>query len=696
MLVGVLTATITLVQLAQVPSIYWSASPTLANETLLLAGAGLAGVSTAVRFCNDSICSLPMSAAADVWEHSVQVVVPACGPPCHVELTSKAGLVKVPLNEPDVWWATTARPSALNFSRSAYDPLLIGRQASVRVGERLRVFGRSLSWDTSTQHCTSGAPRPTPGTTLTLHQQLWMAGEAEAVTSAGEAPTAEVPSSAAGCYEAAFLLPTSLPMGDYLAVVHTSWGSSAPLELHVAPALLPDRPIEIDVLVHYRGNLSAALAAADAVTSHGAAAEVVLGEHTYMLDVELKVPVNTTIRGSGPEKTELTFRLPRGSWRAMTVQSGVSLRDFTLTLANTNIAGVAALRASGTQGLLASGLVVTLEAPSGIAVDLERVLGFEVVNSTLGQQGTCEPGVGVLPVLRIHASRFGRLAHNTVKWRCMAFGVDVTDDVVMEENSFERLGDGDVPGGNYISVYDLHYPSSRYWSIARNTFTRSAASASDAHNWQFHESLTFDAPHSYNMGQVLEVLDGGRAVRLDARMHPPRGATLLVLGGPGAGQARLVTGRTPDGRGYALDAPFDPWLTANSSMLGALPTIGEKLVVGNTFISTAVVEWFGMTTKAVVADNTIVNASAVPGTGGVEVPGALVANGLCYKGAPGQVFFSEYLGNQMVNSDGISLIDDFGNAVMDDCKARGWCANRPPSSSSLLPMPAVKLAIANP
>ena len=44
------------------------------------------------------------------------------------------------------------------------------------------------------------------------------------------------------------------------------------------------------------------------------------------------------------------------------------------------------------------------------------------------------------------------------------------------------------------------------------------------------------------------------------------------------------------------------------------------------------------------------------------------------KGAPGQIFFSEYVGNTMASSDGISLIDDFGNTVMDDCYAHGWYA----------------------
>ena len=54
--------------------------------------------------------------------------------------------------------------------------------------------------------------------------------------------------------------------------------------------------------------------------------------------------------------------------------------------------------------------------------------------------------------------------------------------------------------------------------------------------------------------------------------------------------------------------------------------------------------------------------------------GALQAAGLCYKGAPGQVFYTEYLGNTMHNSDGIALVDNFENNNMNDCASRGWFA----------------------
>jgi len=173
------------------------------------------------------------------------------------------------------------------------------------------------------------------------------------------------------------------------------------------------------------------------------------------------------------------------------------------------------------------------------------------------------------------------------------------------------------------------------------------------------------------MGVVEEVSAGGTEVRLAPRMFPPPGATLVVLGGPGAGQTRLVTTGKVNGS-YSIDRPFDAWLALNVSKVAALPTAGHKLIVGNTFIKTSVVQWFSNTIHGVHADNTFTGCNARSGIGGVEIGGALQVAGLCYKGAPGQVFYTEFLGNTLEESDGITLVDNFGNTQMNDCAQRGW------------------------
>ena len=61
---------------APTPAVYWMSSPTYANETLLVAGAGLSGTSAVL--CKDAACSTTVAtpAAAVSWEQSVQLVLP--------------------------------------------------------------------------------------------------------------------------------------------------------------------------------------------------------------------------------------------------------------------------------------------------------------------------------------------------------------------------------------------------------------------------------------------------------------------------------------------------------------------------------------------------------------------------------------------------------------------------------------------
>ena len=240
--------------------------------------------------------------------------------------------------------------------------------------------------------------------------------------------------------------------------------------------------------------------------------------------------------------------------------------------------------------------------------------------------------------------------------------------MIFEDNKWISTDLDKIIGGNYIATYDLYrHASSRLWSIARNSFSRPLKTTADS--WQFHETLTTDAPHSYNMGVVTNVEDGGLGVHLTGRMFPRVGATLVILGGPGAGQSRVVTGRSRTGA-YLIDRKFDAWMAPNISVVAALPTVGHKLIVGNRFVGASVVQWFGDTVHGVHADNEFRGCNARAGIGGVMLGGALQVGGLCYKGAPGQVFFTEYLGNAMEDSDGIALVDNWGNNQLNDCAGK--------------------------
>ena len=128
------------------PSVYWQSSPVLANETLLIAGAGLEGASA--RLChNGGVCS---DVQAATWAQSVQVVLPtSCGPPCTINLTTEAGSAVVTVNQPEVWWAMRPAPD-------------LTRAATIIFGQTLRVFGRALAWLNASACTPASAPMAAP------------------------------------------------------------------------------------------------------------------------------------------------------------------------------------------------------------------------------------------------------------------------------------------------------------------------------------------------------------------------------------------------------------------------------------------------------------------------------------------------------------------------------------------------------
>jgi len=74
-------------------------------------------------------------------------------------------------SEPDVWWATSGRPASSANTSARRDPLHPSWiNATVYVGEPVRVFGRALGWNEVLTTCLSAAPVPVavPSTTLSV------------------------------------------------------------------------------------------------------------------------------------------------------------------------------------------------------------------------------------------------------------------------------------------------------------------------------------------------------------------------------------------------------------------------------------------------------------------------------------------------------------------------------------------------
>ena len=249
------------------PAVYWASSPTLANQTLLLAGAGMRDA--AVRLCRDESCTVPAtnhppgSWNVTTWDHSLQLLLPGdCGPPCFVEIkpspatstgTATAAATMLQVNRPDVWWTLSAAPATsagawpLPPPRAAVADALsnIPLRVTVQQGGGLRAFGRSLAWSADVTLCLSASvpPGPVPSTRLLLGPGL-----------------PEITAVSANCYEATFDLGDNVAAQHYPeAVIRTHWGDSDTIDLTVGQGPSATTPLQVDVLGQFGGNLSAAI-----------------------------------------------------------------------------------------------------------------------------------------------------------------------------------------------------------------------------------------------------------------------------------------------------------------------------------------------------------------------------------------------------------------------------------------------------
>lgn len=154
------------------PSVYWVTSPTLANETLVVAGSFPASATT-TRLCKTRDCAagsqIPTPPTTSSWTNSIKLVLPAgCGPPCFLQITGGGSdHAVVAVNAPDVWWALSGAPTRGAAEEStrmklSNQPL----SATATVGDTIRVFGRSLGWSADSTSCLSAAeaPKPVPTT----------------------------------------------------------------------------------------------------------------------------------------------------------------------------------------------------------------------------------------------------------------------------------------------------------------------------------------------------------------------------------------------------------------------------------------------------------------------------------------------------------------------------------------------------
>ena len=129
--------------------------------------------------------------------------------------------------------------------------------------------------------------------------------------------------------------------------------------------------------------------------------------------------------------------------------------------------------------------------------------------------------------------------------------------------------------------------------------------------WDVLLSTQFLSCSGNNYRSLVQVSADGSMVTLgfELRMssHGPVGGSAMVCGGSGVGQhARIVASsqRASDNATVlTLSPPLDAHVVAGESTLCLTATVGSKIISGNSFNNGMVVQWFGTTSRGVIADN---------------------------------------------------------------------------------------------
>eukprot|EP01043_Picozoa_sp_COSAG02_P005418 COSAG02_NODE_146_length_33985_cov_263.461695_28_plen_166_part_00 len=116
---------------------------------------------------------------------------------------------------------------------------------------------------------------------------------------------------------------------------------------------------------------------------------------------------------------------------------------------------------------------------------------------------------------------------------------------------------------------------------------------------------------------IVQISEDGSTVTLGFALrkssHGPVGGSAMVCGGSGVGQhARIVatSQRASDNATVVtLFPPLDAHVVAGKSTLCLTATVGSKIVSGNSFNNGMVVQWFGTTSRGVIADNNFTGTS---------------------------------------------------------------------------------------
>lgn len=659
------------------PSVYWQSLPTLANETLLLAGADMMGAS--LIFCPDPLCVQPLDPSAQprplindsdvTWAGVLPSPLPT--PPIQMKLcrsnSTSVCTPLPPLNAPAATWAQG--PKGYNSASSGiYELYNLSPTVVAVCGQPLRVYGRALGFDPTSLDCVHTA-QPSSQSNVTL-QLVGLAQPLRAVR--------------ATCYDAEFLLPAAGCQEGLTTTPKLTnyYGTSLlPMAIQlVMPAPAPTSQT-FDVDQQYEGNLQAALDAAATAIHQGKTPQAVvqLAAHDYSFHSFLFVASNITVMGADTNRTRLIFSLPSNGTAPsktglLTAWNGtVAFANFTVLVLSAPAHTPAVLVNSPSFDVSITGLNITLlQSNVSNAIQLSGTVGYELAYNFWNQAGLClypytsdtspfQPSTS----LYLYNTSDGHIHHNTALWRCSYMDLDTSSRVAVTDNNVHLTDAGAIPHGNSISVYDWgHVPASMYWFYGRNSMSRPANN--NASNWFQRETVTTDGSGGFFIGAVLDTL-GNNGVRLPGQINLKAvGGYLVVLNGTGVGQVRQVVNVTVvSGQNYSDITVTPAWSTGldlTTSRVGLTARTGHRVIAGNNFSWAEVVQFYGVNYRGVIADNSLFHDNV----GSLDYGSASVVGfGECYHG-PSPLFFTELNGNHLVSSNSLELSDG-GRSTEPEC-----------------------------
>lgn len=229
--------------------------------------------------------------------------------------------------------------------------------------------------------------------------------------------------------------------------------------------------------------------------------------------------------------------------------SGWGLEELTVTVVSAKPA-TAGVLARGTSFAIRAVAIQLRQTNASSAVKIESARHFEVSGSELVQHNLCfwGPTLGMhddatpfqdSATVQLHNASWGHIHGNNVSWKCSGYDMDVSSNMIFEQNNLTSTEAGVLPHGNSVSFYDYqNVPSSANWSFSHNYLAHPPRN--NRHNWAFYETFTGDGSGGFGAGPIASITDGttvtlGFPLRLAGNPEQPVGGTAMVCGGAGMG-----------------------------------------------------------------------------------------------------------------------------------------------------------------